>query len=132
MTEQRILIVESRRNIRDVLIDLVELERKVGIGVETGEAALIKARESKPDLMLVSLELHGEMDGLSTIIAMRRVSSMPVVLLIDNAVGDSSLQKVDGNMLILRMADLDHLSSAMKCLLPTSARPDDQIRTAMV
>ena len=91
MTEQRVLIVESRRNIRDVLIDLVRLERKIGIGVETGEAALIKAGESKLDLMLVSLELYGEMDGLATIIAMRRVSSMPVVLLISSGLVPRSL-----------------------------------------
>lgn len=133
MGQQRVLIVESRQSIREVLIDLVQLEEMAAIGVETGSEALAQARADHPDLMLVSLNLFGEMDGIDTLIAFRRdaqFSSLPVVLLVDHFTGGELPQVGDEKLLVLRMADLDHLVSAISCLLPSS-KYDESVGSAV-
>ena len=134
MGQERVLIVESGRGIRDVLIDLVQLEGMTAIGVETGHDALAQARAVHPDLMLVSLNLFGEMDGIDTLIAVRRdaqLAPLPAVLLVDQYTGAELPQVGDEKLLVLKMADLDHLVAAINCLL-LSSKYDESVGSAAV
>lgn len=134
MGQERVVIVESRPRIRDVLIDLIQLEGMTAIGVETGHDALAQARADHPDLMLVSLNLFGEMDGIDTLIAVRRdaqLTWLPVVLLIDHFAGGELPQVGDEKLVVLKMADLDHLVAAINCLL-LSSKYDESVGSAAI
>lgn len=86
MTAKKILIVED-----DMLLSLVEerLIQKLGhkvIGkVGTGEEAIQKALELKPDLIVMDIVLKGEMDGIQAMEAIREKSDVPVVYLSGNS-----------------------------------------------
>ena len=72
MEKARILIVE------DEAIIAMEMENQLqGLGyevtsiVDTGENAIKKAEEDKPDLMLMDIRIKGEMDGIAAAEAIR-------------------------------------------------------------
>ncbi len=83
---KRILLVED-----DYIISmLLEKQiRRMGYDVagkvESGEKALAFIREESLDLILVDIELKGEIDGIETVRRMREFSSVPVVYLTGNA-----------------------------------------------
>ena len=86
MPKARILIVEDERI---VAADLEERLVRLGydvIGVEaSGEAAITRARETKPDLVLTDImlegESRGEMDGVEVAHQLRQQFQIPVVYL---------------------------------------------------
>lgn len=128
MTEKCVLIVECRSGIRDVFVDLIQLEGMTSVVAADGKQALDLARDHHPDILLVSLSLSGEMDGLDVIAAVRhdsQLAHLPAVLLISNPLAGALPVIQDDNLLVLKMADLDHLVSALNCLLPSSAWDDE-------
>jgi len=78
----RILVVEDEAIIAsDIQQQLVKLGYEpVGHAV-SGEAALELARELTPDLVLMDIQLAGDMDGIAAAKAIRELSSVPVVFL---------------------------------------------------
>ncbi len=82
MEPANILIVE------DEIIVAMELEEKLrslgyrvaGI-VSSGEAAIRRVDETKPDLVLMDIRLQGDMDGIDAAKAIHSVSDVPVVFL---------------------------------------------------
>lgn len=65
MKSVRILIVEDELILAKALeICLEDLGYHVAATVTTGEEAILKAEETKPDLILMDIALAGEMDGI--------------------------------------------------------------------
>ncbi len=67
MTSKTILVVEDERMIaEDILESLSELGYHVPVTAATGAEALEKARQYKPDLILMDIMLKGDWDGIQT------------------------------------------------------------------
>jgi signal transduction histidine kinase len=78
----RVLVVEDESI---VALDLQSLLTRLGYEVcgreATGEAAVTRARQEEPDLILMDIRLAGEMDGISSAEAIRRELDVPVIFL---------------------------------------------------
>lgn len=83
---KRILLVED-----DYIISmLLEKQiRRMGYEIagkaESGEKAIDLTREEKPDLVLMDIELKGDIDGIETVRRIREFSIVPVIYLTGNA-----------------------------------------------
>jgi PAS domain S-box-containing protein len=85
-TPKRILIVEDERLISlDLSRRLPKLGYEVCAIVATGEEAVQKAAELKPDLVLMDICLRGEMDGIQAAELIRSKGDLPVVYLSANS-----------------------------------------------
>ncbi len=80
MEKARILIVE------DEAIIAMEIENQLqGLGyevtsiVDTGEKAIKKADEDKPDIILMDIRIKGEMDGIEAAKVIRNKFCIPVI-----------------------------------------------------
>jgi CheY-like chemotaxis protein len=75
----------------DMLLSLVEERLLIKLGYTvigkavSGEEAVSKIREAKPDAILMDISLSGEMDGIDTMTEIRNFSSVPVVYLSGNS-----------------------------------------------
>lgn len=82
MVKKRVQIVEDEEIVAsDIELTLVELGYSVTSIVNSGEDAVKKAEEDKPDIILMDIQLAGKMDGIE---AARRIYSqydIPVVYL---------------------------------------------------
>lgn len=82
MEEKQILVVEDTvfyaRLIKDALQNL---GYKIAAIVTTGEEAIVKAKELKPDLILMDIVLQGTIDGIEATAGIRREVDAPVIYL---------------------------------------------------
>jgi two-component system nitrogen regulation response regulator NtrX len=69
---QSILIVDDEKSIRDSLTGILQDEGLSPISVESGEAAIVKVSEEKPDLILLDIWMPG-MDGMETLTRIRDI-----------------------------------------------------------
>lgn len=77
-----ILVVEDEPIVaKDIEKRLKKLGYSVVALVDTGEGAIKEAKEKKPDLVLMDIKLHGEMDGIQTADLMVSRFDIPVVYL---------------------------------------------------
>jgi PAS domain S-box-containing protein len=82
MTKPRILIVEDEVSVSlDLTYQLEESGYEVVDTVLSGEAALKKAGETRPDLILMDVKLRGRMDGIEAARIIRSSQDTPVVYL---------------------------------------------------
>lgn len=82
MAGSRILIVEDERLVaEDIRLTLESLGYKIAAVVHTGEDAIDKAAETKPDLVLMDITLGAGIDGIEAASRIRRVSDIPVIYL---------------------------------------------------
>ena len=82
MTKAHLLIVEDERIVaKDIEYSLKTLGYKVTGIASTGENALQKAKENRPDLVLMDIRLKGGMDGIEAAEKLREDFSIPVVYL---------------------------------------------------
>ncbi len=80
MNKARILIVEDEAIIAmEVESQLQNLGYEVTSIVDTGEKAIKKAEEDKPDLMLMDIRIKGEMDGIDAAEIIRNRFGIPVI-----------------------------------------------------
>ncbi|MBT3749633.1 MAG: PAS domain S-box protein, partial [Bacteroidetes bacterium] len=80
MDNARILIVEDEAIIAmEIESHLQSLGYKVTSIVDTGEKAIKKAEEGKPDLILMDIRIKGEMDGIDTAEVIRNRFGIPVI-----------------------------------------------------
>ncbi|GEM_PF-1131732 len=83
---KRILLVEDDYIISMLLEKQIRrMGYEVAGKVESGEKAIVFTREEKPDLVLMDIELKGEIDGIETVRRIREFSRVPVVYLTGNA-----------------------------------------------
>jgi two-component system nitrogen regulation response regulator NtrX len=69
---QSILIVDDEKSIRDSLTGILQDEGLSPISVESGEAAIARVSEEKPDLILLDIWMPG-MDGMETLTRIRDI-----------------------------------------------------------
>lgn len=82
MSATRVLVVEDESIIAEDLKDsLINLGYTVPSIESTGEKAIKKAEEIKPDLVLMDIVLHGNMDGIEAAKEIRSRFDIPVVYL---------------------------------------------------
>ena len=84
MAHANILIVEDKRPIAETVESrLKELEYTVCAVVSTGVQAVKKAAELHPDIVLIDLELEGEINGITAAKRIRNSLDIPTVYLAD-------------------------------------------------
>jgi PAS domain S-box-containing protein len=82
IAKKQILIVEDEIIAAiDIQKRLIELGYNVPAIVSSGEEAIIKVRENKPDLILMDINLNGEMDGIEATSKIHSFSDIPVIYL---------------------------------------------------
>lgn len=78
----KILVVEDERiTAEDIKDGLISLGYKVPAVVYSGEDAVKKAEELKPDLILMDIKLEGEMDGIEAAEEIKKHYDIPVIYL---------------------------------------------------
>lgn len=80
---KKILIIEDDRYLRELIIKKLEKEKFEILEAIDGEEGLKKAKEEKPDLILLDLILPG-IDGYKVLAQIKRdpeISSIPVIIL---------------------------------------------------
>jgi signal transduction histidine kinase len=78
----RILVVEDERIVAsDLASALTELGYTVPATVATGEDAIARVRELRPDLVLMDIRLQGAIDGIQAASSVREVHDVPVIYL---------------------------------------------------
>ncbi len=88
-----ILIVEDDGIIaRDIQYTLEQLGYKVPVVASSGRAAIQKAEEIRPDLVLMDIVLRGEMDGIEAAEIIRSRYDIPVIFLSAHA-DENTLQR---------------------------------------
>lgn len=82
MSSAKILVVEDERiTAEDIKDGLISLGYKVPGVVYSGEDAVIKAGELRPDLVLMDIRLEGEMDGIEAAEEIKKHYDIPVIYL---------------------------------------------------
>lgn len=82
----KILIVEDEMIIgANISLQLSKLGYDVTGIVSRGEEALTHVRQSKPDIVLMDIQLKGELDGIETVNQMHLESEIPIIYLTANA-----------------------------------------------
>lgn len=83
---KKVLIVEDDMIISMVLERMVtKLKHRVADKVITGQAAIDCARELKPDLILMDIQLKDNIDGITAMQEIRKTSSVPVIYITGNS-----------------------------------------------
>ena len=78
----RILVVEDERIVaRSLRKQLTELSYEVVASVPSGGEAIEQARDARPDLVLMDINLEGPMDGVEAAAAIRKQFRLPVIYL---------------------------------------------------
>jgi signal transduction histidine kinase len=81
-TPARILVVEDERIVaRDLASALTDLGYSVPATVATGEDAISRARDLRPDLVLMDIRLAGAIDGVQAASSVRQDQDIPVIYL---------------------------------------------------
>ena len=89
----RILVVEDEVIVSADLQDqLIKLGYRVAGAAVSGEEAVCKANEIKPDLVLMDIMLKGQMDGIEAAKQIRESLQVPVIFLTANS-NDSVLER---------------------------------------
>lgn len=79
---KNILIVEDDEIIQQVLEwRLKSLGYSVSGKAATAEDALACVRDKKPDVVLMDIELKGNMDGIAAAVAIKKIHPLPVIFL---------------------------------------------------
>ncbi len=82
MKKKQIMVVEDERIVADdIKMSLLRLEYAVPAVAVTGEDAVKKAKETRPDLVLMDIVLQGKMDGIEATAIIQSRYNIPVVYL---------------------------------------------------
>lgn len=82
----KILIVEDEMVIAaNISLQLSELGYEVTGLIPRGEEALLHMKQNRPDLVLMDIQLKGELDGIETARRMQQKYDIPVIYLTANA-----------------------------------------------
>ncbi len=81
-----ILIVEDEMLIgANISLQLTQLGYNVNAIVPRGEEALNKIRNQQPDIVLLDINLKGDIDGIETALLMQKEYNIPIIYLTANA-----------------------------------------------
>lgn len=87
---RNVLIVEDEQSIRDVLVELFDVEGNVVTSAELLPEALEKVRSHRYDLVVTDLRLGGKRDGGLQVIALTGMLSPDAMVLVLTAYPDDS------------------------------------------
>lgn len=77
-----ILIVEDERIVAlDIKRQLIKLGYKVLAVVSTGEEAILKVNEKKPDIIIMDIFLKGKLNGIEAASLIKKVFNIPIIFL---------------------------------------------------
>lgn len=80
------MIVEDNMLIRmDLEESLLESGFEICATASSGEEAITKANQSKPELVLMDIGLKGEMSGIEAAAILRKESNVPIIFLSGNS-----------------------------------------------
>jgi two-component system, response regulator PdtaR len=114
---KRILLVEDDYIISMLLEKQIRrMGYEVAGKVESGEQAIEYTREEKPDLILMDIEIKGEIDGIETVKRIREFSTVPVVYLTGNANEKTRKQAESTNPegFLIKPVDMDVLKQKIR------------------
>jgi two-component system OmpR family response regulator len=80
MSDKKVLIVEDDRNLLDTLVYNVKKEGYDVVTSTDGEAAIVSAREEKPDLIILDIMLP-TLNGLEVCRILRKEMTTPILML---------------------------------------------------
>ncbi|PNW39210.1 UNVERIFIED_CONTAM: response regulator receiver protein [Euhalothece sp. KZN 001] len=93
MSTNKILIVEDEAVVSlDIARRLEKMGYEVIARLASGEEALELVQEERPDLVLMDINLQGEMDGIQTATTLYKNYGLPVIYLTAYA-GESTLER---------------------------------------
>ncbi|MEN6610154.1 MAG: response regulator [Methanoregulaceae archaeon] len=96
MTQITVLVVEDEDIVSmDMLLALKNLHYSPLGAVKTGDAALEKARQQVPDIVLMDIGIPGTMDGIETARVLREELDIPVIFVTSYS-DDGIIEKVKG------------------------------------
>ncbi len=82
MSAIRILVVEDNSIVaEDIVLSLKDLGYEVVEHVKTGEAAIQAAQSHRPDLIMMDINLKGQLDGIQAVEKINAESPTPVIYL---------------------------------------------------
>lgn len=94
MKATRVQVVEDEAFVIEDLLDrLARFGYTVVATADTGETAVEKALETRPDLILMDIRLHGQMDGVQAATQIRASLDVPIIYLTAHA-DDETLARV--------------------------------------
>ncbi len=80
MKKEKVLIVEDEVFVaRDLQMSLEQMGYAIISMVPSGEQAIQKVKEERPDIVLMDIVLQGEMDGIETAQVMNSKFDIPVI-----------------------------------------------------
>jgi two-component system chemotaxis response regulator CheY len=91
----KILVADDAPAVLDVLDDVLTMEGHEIIRATTGEEALRKFQETRPQLAVLDIMMP-DMDGLVVLDAIRRIDGELPVILITGLVAETLAKKVEG------------------------------------
>lgn len=111
MENIKVLIVEDKMLIAEGIAATLRSHSFEVAGIcSNGEEALEQAKDNKPDLVLMDIELKGSMDGISTARLLQDIHPVPVIYLSDFAdkkTVDRAKQTLPANYLTKPFVDAD-------------------------
>jgi CheY-like chemotaxis protein len=82
LSKIKILVVEDERIVaKDIQNSLKNLGYEVPAVASTGQEAVKKAGEIKPDIVIMDIVLKGEVDGIEAASAIRSLYKIPIIYL---------------------------------------------------
>jgi PAS domain S-box-containing protein len=98
MAGERLMIVEDEKIVAEDLRDMLEhLGYKVVATATSGEEAIHKAEEARPELILMDIRLNGELDGIQAAEVIWATHEIPVTYLTAYA-DESTLERAKATM----------------------------------
>ncbi|MFD1956461.1 response regulator transcription factor [Paenibacillus thailandensis] len=90
----KVLIAEDERRIRELIADYLEEAGMDWCEAEHGDAALVRFREERPDLVILDILMPG-VDGYDVCEAIRKESGVPIIFLTAKGEEDDKLLGYD-------------------------------------
>ncbi len=118
---KQVLIVEDEMIVAMVLKKCVEeMGHKVTAIVKNGEKAVSAVRDSEPDLILMDLKLKGTMDGISTMLEIRKFSDIPLIYTTGNSdsIAKKRAEDTHFSSFLVKPICCDELKKAIEQILP--------------
>ncbi|TAK25522.1 MAG: response regulator transcription factor [Chloroflexota bacterium] len=122
--ERRILIVDDEPNLVDAVRIWLEMEGFLVVSAITGREALEKVRDLLPDLIILDVMMPG-MDGFETLRELRKISSVPVIMLTARAEEDDRVRglKLGADDYVAKPFSQRELASRVQAVLRRAEAP---------
>jgi CheY-like chemotaxis protein len=117
---KQILIVEDEMIVAMVLKKCVEeMGHQVTAIVKNGEKAVCAVKDNQPDLILMDLKLKGTMDGISTMLEIRKFSDIPLIYTTGNSDNIAKKRAEDTNFssFLVKPISCEELKKAIEKVL---------------